>query len=73
MVKGKAKMKELESVAVDTAVVRDFGGSIYVLIPRIVRAAENIQAGDVIEFRRRPGSADTIMRLRPREVKEARR
>ena len=70
MVKGKA-MKELESVAVDTAVVRDFGGSLYVLIPRIVREAENIQAGDVIEFRRRPGSADTIMRLRPREVKEA--
>ncbi len=54
-------MKNL--VLVDRNRVRDFGGSLYVLLPRAMRQGSEVQAGDDVTFHRAPGSTDTVIRI----------
>ena len=50
-------------VMVDKNVVRDFGGSLYVLIPKSLRVESELESGDEITFSRAPGSTDTVIRI----------
>lgn len=61
-------------VEVDRVTVRNFGGSLYMLIPKAIREQESVGEGDVIGWYRSPDSSDSVVRKvpdRPAPVKNA--